>query len=136
MGFGTASGRGATAMSKYDEQEAAEACEWITQVIGEDAPEFPAGFKNGVVLCLTVNALKPGSVAKINPGKLPFHRMENIQNFCQAIKKNFGIEDRNNFVTVDLHDEKDLGAVLKTILCLKRQTGAAMWENKPKGDVF
>ena len=120
----------------YDEAEAREAREWITQMIGDEAPEFPAGFKNGVVLCLLANALKPGCIKKINHQKLPFMQMENINSFCSALRNVFGIQDRDSFVTIDLFEEKDLQAVLKTILCLKRQQGYGMNEGKPKGDVF
>ncbi len=77
------------------------------------------------------NKLAPGAVAKVNPGKLPFHRLENISNFLAWVRS-LGIEDRNSFVSVDLHDEKDLKAVLICLLNLKRKTGYGNWEQKPK----
>ena len=122
-------------MSKVDQHDVAEVSQWIGSVLKEDAPEFPEGYKTGVVLCKLVNALKPGSVKKVNPAKLAFHRMENIENFNRALKNEFGFEDRDNFVTVDLYEEKDLHAVIKTLLCLKRQF-VGVEERGHTGSVF
>ncbi len=89
-----------------DAQGVEEVRTWIASVLGlAEAPEFPSGLKDGIVLCKLANALKPGSVAKINPGKLPFHRLENIESFTKFVRS-LGIQDRNSFVSVDLHDEK------------------------------
>jgi hypothetical protein len=53
----------------------------------------------------SLKKLKPGAIPKINAGKLPFHRLENLSNFLGWVRST-GIEDRNSFVSVDLHDEK------------------------------
>jgi hypothetical protein len=119
----------------YDEADVKEVSEWISGLLGEECPEFPDGFKSGVVLCKLANVLKPGIVKKINGAKLPFHKMENIQNFTIAARE-LGVIDRNNFVTVDLYEENDLKAVLKTLLNLKRDLGYGINEKKPQGDVF
>ena len=40
--------------------------------------EFAEWLKDGTVLCEAINGLKPGSVKKISPSKMPFKQMENI----------------------------------------------------------
>ena len=119
----------------FDQADAEEVCSWIASKVGGDVPSFPEDLKSGIVLCKLANVLKPGAVPKINPGKLPFHRMENLQNFSSFVRS-LGIPDRNNFVSVDLHDEKDLKAVLLSLLTLKRETGGGNIPKGPKGDVF
>lgn len=119
----------------YDAAELDEVQEWVREVTGDECPEFPDGWKNGLFLCAFANKLKPGAIPGKRNGKLPFHQMENIELFTNFVRA-LGLEDRNNFVTVDLRDEKDLAAVLKTFLCLKRHLGYKMREQKAKGDVF
>lgn len=66
--------------------------------------------RNGQLLCKFINILKPGSVAKINTGKMPFTCMENIGSYITACKK-LGLPDQYNFMTVDLWENKNMGQV-------------------------
>ena len=66
--------------------------------------------RNGQILCRFINSLKPGSVAKINTGKMPFTCMENIGAYIAACKK-LGLPDQYNFMTVDLWENKNMGQV-------------------------
>lgn len=59
--------------------------------------------KSGAILCNLVNCIKPGSVKKINPQKMAFKQMENINHFlaaCEAI----GCQKGDLFQTVDLYE--------------------------------
>jgi hypothetical protein len=74
-------------------------------------------------------------VHQVNAGKLPFHRLENLENFTRFVRS-LGIQDRNSFVSVDLHEAKDLKAVIICLLNVKRETGFGNVATKPKGNVF
>lgn len=63
------------AASKYDPQKEQEAVEWMEAVVGRGS--FPRGtfheaLKDGVYLCELINVLQPGTVKKINSGKMAF----------------------------------------------------------------
>ena len=119
-----------------DADSVLEVTTWVQSVLSlPEPPEFPAAFKDGTLLCKLANALKPDAIKKINPGKLPFHRLENLENFSKWVRS-LGIPDRNSFVSVDLHDEKDLKAVVICLLNVKRETGFGNVATKPKGNVF
>ena len=62
---------------------------------------FQEQLKDGQKLCKLMNALKPGSIKKINAGKLVFKWMENLENFNQACKA-IGVSDMETFQAVDL----------------------------------
>ena len=109
-------------MSKVDAADVEEVSAWMKSILQKDIPEFPDGWKDGVILCELANALKPGIIKKINRSKLPFHKMENIENFTNAARK-MGVEDRYNFVTVDLTEDKNHNAVLRCLINLKRDLG-------------
>ena len=57
-----------------------------------------------------MNALKPGSVKKINDGAMPFKQMENINSFLAAAGK-YGVPTTDLFQTVDLYEAKNMNAV-------------------------
>lgn len=77
--------------------------------------------KDGTLLCEFINALKPGSVPKINRLKAPFMQMvslfvweltlkENINRYLEAVRS-CGIENTYLFMTVDLFERKNLAIV-------------------------
>jgi len=49
-------------------------------------------------------------------------QMENIATYIAACRE-LGVPDRENFMTVDLYEGKNLGQVVQNILVLKRETG-------------
>lgn len=46
-----------------------------------------------------MNKIKPGSIKKINHGKLPFMQMENINNFLNAAKA-IGVPKHGNLIFI------------------------------------
>jgi len=57
-----------------------------------------------------INKLQPGSVAKINSGKMAFKLMENISNFLDAITR-YGVAKTDLFQTVDLYEAENIPQV-------------------------
>jgi len=105
---------------KYDHAAEAEAAAWISGVTGVDSktfPSFSAYLKDGQVLCMLINAIKPGTIRKIETSRMPFKQMENISNFLKACRV-LGVAEHDLFETVDLYDEKDLGVVVMCIHAL------------------
>ena len=76
--------------------------------------------KDGVVLCHLANAIKPGSVKKINAGSMAFKQMENIGNFltfCESVQCN----KSDLFQTVDLYEGTNISQVINGIFALGRR---------------
>ena len=71
---------------------------------------------DGKVLCTLANALRAGSVKKIEESSMPFKQMENISAFLRAAKE---LECPATFETVDLFEEKDMGLVVLCLSALK-----------------
>ena len=89
------------------------------------------------MLCNLLNELEPGKIAKISNKRMAFMQMENIAAFCEGAKS-MGVPDRECFVTVDLHQGKDMRQVYLCIVSLKRATGHGMDKTNPNeggGDV-
>jgi len=107
--------------AKYNEEAAAECLQWIKEVTGEDintsgdADNFYETLKNGQILCQLINALKPGSVKKIQTSAMAFKCMENINSFTQCAK-DCGVTDSESFQTVDLWERQNLNSV---VICLQ-----------------
>ena len=57
-----------------------------------------------------INKLQPGSVAKINTGKMAFKLMENISNFLDAATR-YGVAKTDLFQTVDLYEAENIPQV-------------------------
>ena len=93
-----------------DEQAAAQS--WIEAVTGKPFPEgdFAAALRDGTLLCELVNAIKPGTVKKINSSRLAFKQMENISHFIHFAKE-IGVPAYDCFDTVDLYQENDMAKV-------------------------
>ncbi|CAH1785932.1 unnamed protein product [Owenia fusiformis] len=113
---------------KYDEDLEQQARHWIEDVTGEslgegDAPlgldKFQAVLKDGRHLCNLINALRPGSVKKINAGSMAFKLMENINQFLTGCE-NFGVQKQDLFQTVDLYEKQNMVAVVNAIHALGR----------------
>jgi hypothetical protein len=92
--------------------EQAAAQSWIEAVTGKPFPEgdFAAALKDGTLLCELVNAIKPGTVKKINSSRLAFKQMENISHFIHFAKE-IGVPAYDCFDTVDLYQENDMAKV-------------------------
>ena len=106
--------------AKYSPELEHQASAWIKEVTGVDVgANFAEGLKSGVVLCQLINAIKPGTVAKINNQKMAFMQMENINAFLAGCRS-LGMQDQDMFMTVDLFEEKNIGQVVQCIHGLGR----------------
>jgi hypothetical protein len=101
---------------KYDPELEKEVCTWISAVTGEAQGDASAGdwLHDGVVLCKLANAIKAGSVKKINESKMPFKQRENIT-FFQKFARDIGVTESAMFGTDDLFDQKNMGSVISAI---------------------
>lgn len=105
--------------AKRDPQREADAIKWIEAVTG--VKFGPGGLqenlKSGVTLCKLVNAIKPGSVGKIQDSKMPFVQRENITAYLDACRR-LGVPDHDQFVTQDLYEGDNLVQVTQQIFAL------------------
>lgn len=116
--------------SKYSKELAKEALDWIQSLVPEldlecsyEEDAVHAKLKDGQVLCKLINALAPGSVAKINTNSMAFKQMENIGNFLSATEK-FGVAPNDSFQTVDLYERQNIPGVISTIHALGRKANS------------
>lgn len=106
---------------KYDHELEGQARAWIEAVTGKSFGDksFGEALKDGLILCETINAIRPGTIKKVNKMKAPFMMMENICHFLKGCRV-LGVNSRDCFETVDLFEEKDLGLVVDCIHALGR----------------
>jgi len=108
--------------AKYDPALEAKARAFIEGVTGESIGDnFAEGLRDGLLLCKLVNKLKAGSVTGFKPSSMTFVKMENISKFLKALNDDFGLKSTDTFMTVDLYEEKNIVAVIDTILMLQRK---------------
>uniref|UniRef100_A0A0K0EG84 Transgelin n=1 Tax=Strongyloides stercoralis TaxID=6248 RepID=A0A0K0EG84_STRER len=94
-----------------------------------DSSEFCNLLKDGVQLCYLINRLlkldkQPLIKFKQSP-VMPFHKMENISTFLEAIKR-YGVLEFSCFQTVDLYENKH---AYKVVECLRSLAGVAQFKN-------
>jgi len=117
--------------AKFDADLANEALQWIQEVLSKAGESFDAPLinepkdvvtplKDGVVLCKLMNAIKPGSVKKINDSKMAFKQMENTNNFLDGCEK-IGCNKLDLFQTVDLYEGQNVPQVINGIFALGRK---------------
>mmetsp|Transcript_96353 Transcript_96353/g.176683 ORF Transcript_96353/g.176683 Transcript_96353/m.176683 type:complete len:763 (-) Transcript_96353:24-2312(-) len=108
--------------AKFDNDFEKEVCAWIEGVTFEKKGDqtMHEWLRSGEVLCRLANAVKPGLVPKINTGSVPFKQMENIIFFKDAARR-VGVSEFTMFRTLDLYEEKNMGAVIS---CLQAFAGA------------
>lgn len=105
-GFGLDAELARKQAEKYDHNAEKLVRDWIEAVSGEKVEGgFGPALKNGQILCKLINAIKPGSVKKIETSAMPFKQMENISNFLRACRA-LGVREYELFETVDLYEEK------------------------------
>lgn len=102
--------------ARYDDELEAQIMAWMEYITGREFTEFgdgtfADGLQDGVMLCLTMNALKPDIIPRINKSTQTFKQMENIKAFLQAARQEFAFDEADCFGTPDLKDGKDLNKV-------------------------
>lgn len=119
--------------ARYSVEDEQAVTEWIEAVTGQHRGDasFAAWLQSGEVLCNLANAVKPGSVKRINKQRMPFMQMENIKAFLQAARS-LGLTEYDCFCTPDLYEEKDLGAVVRSLLSYAGKASNLPNWNKPK----
>eukprot|EP01104_Vermistella_antarctica_P021687 TRINITY_DN99_c0_g1_i1.p1 TRINITY_DN99_c0_g1~~TRINITY_DN99_c0_g1_i1.p1 ORF type:complete len:190 (+),score=67.47 TRINITY_DN99_c0_g1_i1:39-572(+) len=117
--------------TKSDPKAEKEACDWIASVTGKPVTDITTDLKSGVLLCETINALRPGTIKKISTRSMAFMQMENIEAYCKACTE-LGIPSEYNFMTVDLFEAKNISQVTLNVLTLRRTLGG---DAKVKGGV-
>lgn len=110
--------------AKYDYELETVIQEWIEDTLGiefEDA--FAETLQSGVVLCQLMNEIdgkqKRIKAKQISKSSQKFAQMGNINLFLQACRE-FGLSEHSMFSTVDLHEQKNMMAVLITLDALRR----------------
>ena len=119
--------------SKFDAYLANDALDWIEAVCneaifadreGSDLKKYIQGkLKDGVILCKLINTLQPGSVTKVNGGKMPFLQMENIGKFLEGCYS-LGVKKEDLFQTADLYEGANIVQVVNGIAALGRKAQA------------
>ncbi len=113
--------------SKYSKETEMEARAWIEALVPEVAPladDFHEALKDGTVLVKLINAISPGAIKRVGPGKGPFPSMERITTFIKAARE-YGVPEADLFVTVDLWEGRDMRQVLQGLESLGRTAQAA-----------
>lgn len=129
--------------AKYDYELEEVIQEWIEDTLGIefDAP-FAEELQSGVILCRLMNEVegkqKRISEKKISKSSGKFMQMENINLFLTACRE-FGLPESGMFSTVDLHEQKNMMAVLTTLDGVRRGVGGrkmAISRKKHVGSAF
>jgi len=81
--------------------------------------ELMRGLKDGTVLCLLFNRVKPGCIRTIHFSDRPFRQMENVSSFIRALRK-FGVPENDVFDTVDLFQHQNEELVLRGLQSFAR----------------
>uniref|UniRef100_A0A915BCD4 Transgelin n=1 Tax=Parascaris univalens TaxID=6257 RepID=A0A915BCD4_PARUN len=125
--------------ARFSIEEAQEVLLWIEQVTNvqfdkdpttfETAQDVADALKDGVQLCDLMCRLvnDANALAYNRRPKMPFHKMENISNFLEAIKA-YGVPEISCFQTVDLYENKQC---YKVIECLRALAAVAQSKNAP-----
>eukprot|EP00762_Andalucia_godoyi_P002832 ANDGO_04402.mRNA.1 Myophilin len=116
---------------KRDPQREADAFAWIAKVTNMEVNSIE-DLKSGAILCELINAIKPGSVKKINKMKQPFFFMENIDAYVKGCAA-FGVPQAELFMTIDLFEERNIPAVITNVFSLARTATAGGWSGPALG---
>merc|ERR1719215_2531591 len=118
----------AKAAAKYDANAEEEAAHWIQAITGtEVVGDFFGALCTGEVLCHLMNAIRPGTVPKVNEAGMPFRERENISQFLRACRQ-LGVQEYALFSTDDLYDKKNMMSVIRCVHAL----GGAVQRSVPE----
>lgn len=118
----------AKAAAKYDAAAEEEAAQWIQAITGvKVVGDFFGALCTGEVLCQLLNAIRPGTIQKVNDAGMPFKERENISHFLKACRM-LGVQEYALFSTDDLYEKNDLQSVVRCIHAL----GGALRRSVPE----
>lgn len=107
--------------AKRDVKKETEVLQFLSKLTGENLNgNLLTELKDGAVLCKAMNAVKPGSIKKINSSAMPFKQMENISNFLKACRTELNMRENDLFTTPDLFDERSPYNVMNGIINFSR----------------
>ncbi len=102
---------------KENPQRTAEVMHWIQAVTNQrfhDPNNVQESLKDGQVLCQLINVIRPGTIKKINDGKLSYLCMENLHVFSKACVT-LGLPPRECFAEADLYEAKNIPWVIESL---------------------
>lgn len=99
--------------------------QWLQAVYGKALPgdTLQSALRSGEVLCVLINAIRPGAVKAHQNARLAFRQMENIGMFLKACRE-YGLADTDLFVTIDLFEGAHIRQVLACLTALKLRAEA------------
>mmetsp|Transcript_2618 Transcript_2618/g.6039 ORF Transcript_2618/g.6039 Transcript_2618/m.6039 type:complete len:337 (-) Transcript_2618:82-1092(-) len=111
--------------AKYDYAVERQVRDWVEAMIERrlDGEDIGDALKDGLALCELANKIAPGAVAKTHKGTSKmkvFLELENIKLFLAACRSRFQLREHELFNATDLHQKRDLQAVLTTLQALAR----------------
>jgi hypothetical protein len=113
-----------------DQELVDEVVKWVEDIVGADQAKGNQSvhewLKSGQVLCHLLNAIKPGTVEKVNTMNAPFKQMENISFFMKGAR-GLGVPEYAMFGVPDLYEEKNMDSVTKCLFFL----GGAVQKSVP-----
>jgi len=105
----------------HDADLEAQVVKWVEDIVGAESAKGDQSMhewlKSGKVLCQLLNAIKPGTVKKVNTMNAPFKQMENITFFMDGAR-GIGVPEFAMFGTPDLYEEKNMDSVTKCLFTL------------------
>jgi len=123
--------------ASFDPVKATEVFQWMKALLEfggvEIGKKLPSEIKemedvrkaliDGVVMCEVMNVMYPGSIKKINKGKMAFMQMENISNFVKAATSDtVGCKKADLFTTPDLYEGGNIPQVVNGLCAAARKS--------------
>ena len=133
--------------AKFDPDQANEMLAWVKSVLNSSGNDFDfepivqdkdgeknvaKPLKSGAALCALANAVKPGSIKKVNTSKMAFKEMENISKFLEVCES-LGMNKIDLFQTVDLYEAQNIPQVVNAIFAFSRKARKIGFEGPTLG---
>ena len=117
--------------SEYKVSLENEVIDWIEYVLNEGKGEFVDfhdWLLDGTILCKLFNCIEPRKISSkhFRPTHAPFKQLDNINVFILACK-DYGVNEGELFVSLDLHEANDLAQVISSIFALERVAFRKGW---------
>jgi len=123
--------------ASFDPVKATEVFQWMKALLeyggveaGKKLPDeietmddVKKALGDGVIICEVMNVMYPGSIKKINRGKMAFMQMENIGNFVKACTADqVGCKKADLFTTPDLYENGNIPQVVNGLCAMARKS--------------